>query len=272
MSAKSHPTAADVLSRYAAGYFPLYDLDDHFYWERLPIRAMIPLTSETEVRAKKLAQRPHKKYVIRYTTAVEQVVEHLADPGVKPRSWVKSEVVAIYRALYAAGLLQTIEAYDRTTNALAGALLGLVVPGTFIAETMFSLAPDASKVCLCQLIVDAHAAGHRMIDVQTPHDLDDFPPFGQAAPVEKTAHPCIRLGERTIPVRSFMRQLKAAAAETFPGTLHDWLNTAATFAAASRSAADRAALLHSLNPAHLRAAWPLLRGNYPRELASFIAI
>src|SRR5438094_375427 len=117
----------EILSRYAAGYFPLYDLDNHFYWERLPIRAIIPVNAEAVDAARRIGRRSRKKFMVRHTTAVEQVIELVQDPRVKPRTWVHSEVVAIYRALHGAGLLQTIEAYDAATGRLAGGLLGLVL-------------------------------------------------------------------------------------------------------------------------------------------------
>ena len=31
----------EVVSRYVAGYFPLYDPWDRFYWERLAVRAKV---------------------------------------------------------------------------------------------------------------------------------------------------------------------------------------------------------------------------------------
>ncbi len=158
----------EVVTRYAAGYFPLYDAAGRFYWERPNLRAILPVNPETVERADRLSRRHHKKFQIRYTTAIDTVIGHLRDESIKQNSWVKKEVVAIYAAFRAAGLLQTVEAWRG--NQLAGALLGIVLPGTFIAETMFGLIPDASKICLCQLVRDCAAQGFFMIDVQTPHD------------------------------------------------------------------------------------------------------
>jgi leucyl/phenylalanyl-tRNA--protein transferase len=222
MSVRS-PTAdvLEVLSRYAAGYFPLYDPFGRFYWERLSIRAFIPINDQTLARARQVGQRKKNTFELRYTTAVDEVIQHLRAEQVKPNSWVREHVVAIYKALHAAGLLQTIEAYDRKTGQLAGGLLGLVLPGTFIAETMFSFVPDASKQCLCRLIEDSHEAGFEMIDVQTPHDLDEF---GQTKKEPgRTAHPCIRLGEQHATIAVFMRLLQTVWKKTFQGGAKEWL-------------------------------------------------
>jgi len=144
MSAKLS-VAAEIVARYAAGYFPLYDIDNHFYWERLPIRAVIPVTPEAVAKAQQMGRRGAKKFVIRHTTAVAQLLDLLQNPRIKPNTWVRREVVDIYQLLHAAGLLRTVEAFDAVTGELAGGLVGLVFPGTFIAETMLGLRPDASK-------------------------------------------------------------------------------------------------------------------------------
>jgi leucyl/phenylalanyl-tRNA--protein transferase len=262
MSAKlAH--AAEILSYYAAGYFPLYDLADRFYWERLPIRAVIPVTDENVAKAHAMARRPRKKYLLRRNTSLSEIITHLQDPRVKENSWVRSEVVAIYRTLDDAGLLQTIEAFDVHTDRLAGGLLGLALPGTFIAETMFALRPDASKLCLSQLLIGAAHAGFRLIDVQTPHDLENYAAFGlPSRDPDKTPHPCIRLGEQTLALPHFLKLFKAAATATFPGTLSDWLLIASTLALASRKHAQSEALLSQLKPAQLDAARPMLQPEF----------
>jgi leucyl/phenylalanyl-tRNA--protein transferase len=216
------------MGRYAAGYFPLYDVDDHFYWERLPIRAMIPLSAQNVARARKLGKRPRKRFVIRFNSAVDEVIAILQNPRVKENTWVRREVVEIYRVLRAAGLLRTVEAYDQRGE-LAGGLLGLVFPGTFIAETMFSLQSDASKVCLCELVERTSAAGYKLIDVQTPHNIEFLRLYGED-PVGKTPHPCVRVGEQTVPLGIFMRMFCNAATD-FGGNLGHWLAIASRLAA-----------------------------------------
>jgi leucyl/phenylalanyl-tRNA--protein transferase len=262
MAVASHTDPLTILVRYATGFFPLYDPADRFYWERLPVRAVIPVSDETLTAADKLAKRSRRRFTLCRTHDIPAIVTHLRDPKIKPRTWVRAEVVALYRALHNVGLLSTIEAYDAATGQLAGALLGLVLPGTFIAETMFSLAPDASKICLCQLLHDAHAAGHHLIDVQTPHHLDEY-----GLPREllgKSPHPCIRLGEQHLTISHFLRLFRAAWKFTFPGDVQDWLATAAAFATAARNP-GKPPLLEKIPRDHRRLAWPMLKNNFPPE-------
>ena len=158
----------EIVSRYAAGYFPLYDLEGRFYWERLGVRAVLPVNATTAARAGQLMRRSRGLFEMRYTTAVAEVIAHLRDAGeggVKSNSWVRGEVIRIYEALHEAGLLQTVEAWQVAGEKgprLVGALLGIVMPGTFIAETMFGLVPEASKVCLCRLVEDCWGSGERV--------------------------------------------------------------------------------------------------------------
>jgi leucyl/phenylalanyl-tRNA--protein transferase len=261
MSGRDTSSPAEILARYAGGFFPLYDLADRFYWERLSIRAVIPLTSEVVAHARKMAHREAGRFEIRYTTSLELIITALQNERIKPRSWVRTEVATIYRTLHRAGLLQTVEAWDRETGTLMGGLVGLVLPGVFVAETMFGVAPDASKICLCRLVEDAFAAGHKMIDVQTPHHLDEngLP----RARHGRTPHPCVRLGEEVITHARFMRWMQAAMKEAFAGTLTEWLQIAAGIARGRTGALA----LEEVTQERLRAAWPMLRGNVTRAVA-----
>jgi leucyl/phenylalanyl-tRNA--protein transferase len=219
MSAR-HVDVLEIVLRYAAGYFPLYDDDGMFYWERLPVRAVLPLNEHAAARARRLARRGTRRFDIRRTTAVDDIIAQLRREEVKQRTWVKEEVAAIYRALHRVGLLQTVEAWDRASGRLVGALLGIALPGTFVAETMYGLVPEASKICLCQLVQDCHAQGYALIDVQTPHDLDEE---GLPRAGGKTAHPCVRLGERRLTLARFRRAFEAAWQRSFDGDAEAWL-------------------------------------------------
>ncbi len=183
------------------------------------MRALIGVNEETVARAKRMGARGRGRFEIRYNTAVEEVIGQLQREEIKENSWVKEEVVKIYAALHAARLLRTVEAWDGQGK-LVGALLGIDLPGTFVAETMFGTVPEASKVCLCRLVEDCMAgrgcvhAAKEMIDVQTPHDLCvwGFPgeeEDGQGGG-RTTAHPCVRLGEIYLPISAYMRAFVSA--------------------------------------------------------------
>jgi leucyl/phenylalanyl-tRNA--protein transferase len=221
------------LNRYVAGYFPLYNWEGRFYWERLGVRAVLPVDTDALKRARKLANRGRAKFEIRYTTSLEEIIGHLQDERIKQHSWVREQVVHIYRALLQVGVLRTVEAWQR--GRLVGGLVGIILPGMFIAETMFGLVPEASKVCLCRLVEDCAAAGIDLIDVQTPHDINEF-----GLPREGTPHPCIRLGEQKLRLTVFMQHFAYAWKKKFHGTVADWLMLA--------SAMERGAAVADVTP------------------------
>jgi leucyl/phenylalanyl-tRNA---protein transferase len=207
------PNLPDVLTRYATGWFPLFDDRGTFFWERPDQRAILPLTPDTRARARRLAKRGQKRFAIRFTTAVDPILAQLQ--RVRPNNWVKGEVVEIYRALHAAGILRTVEAWSADT--LAGGLLGLVLPGVFVAETMYGTVSEASKTCLCRLVEECTAAGFELIDVQMPHDET---PDGRL----DTEHPCVRLGEVRLAVDEFLGLVEGAWRSRFSGDANAWID------------------------------------------------
>jgi leucyl/phenylalanyl-tRNA--protein transferase len=208
------------LAHYVAGYFPLYNLEGEFYWERLPERAVVPIDEETVRRAKGMGRRSRGKFRIEKNRRFKECIRHLQDPRVKEYSWVQREVVRIYEAFRKAGLLVTVEAVNGEGE-LAGGLVGIVLPGVLIAETMFGLEADASKACLCAVVEDARACGFALIDVQTRHDLDPWE--GKPYPKERSPHPCVRLGEEVWRIERFRRTLARVLGENWPGTIEDWV-------------------------------------------------
>jgi leucyl/phenylalanyl-tRNA--protein transferase len=182
----------EILSRYAAGYCPYADPSgDSLLWDRKEVRAMIPLTGETVARAVRLARTIRPPYAIRQNQNVESVLARLSDEHVKPGTWIRGPVIALYRILDQHGFLRTFEAMEN--GMVAGAVLAIDLPGILIIESMFSLAPNSSKQCVCQAIQDYHQRGYAFIDVENKHPA---------------AHPLARLGEKVFPMAEYLRLLR----------------------------------------------------------------
>jgi leucyl/phenylalanyl-tRNA---protein transferase len=221
----------DVIRRYATGWFPLFDDRGRFYWERLENRAVLPLDQQALARARRVGRRGRNRFDIRFTTAVEAVLDHLQI--VRSNTWVKGQVVDIYRALHAAGILRTVEAWadesgigvlaDGAREAspfapkrLVGGLVGIVLPGVFVAETMYGTVSEASKACLCRLVEESVAAGFEIIDVQMSHDED-------ALGLPREGHPCMRLGEVRMDLDEFLGLMEGAWRQRFGGGVKQWV-------------------------------------------------
>jgi leucyl/phenylalanyl-tRNA--protein transferase len=182
----------EILARYTGGYTPYYHPpDDSLLWDWREVRALIPLTSETVARAGRLSRTIRPPYAIRRNGAVETVLACLSDERVKPRTWVRGPVVALYRILNQHGFLRTYEAMEN--GMVAGAVLAIDLPGVLIIESMFSLAPNSSKQCVCQTMQDYHEQGYAFIDVVNQHHA---------------LHPLARLGEKVFPIAEYLRLLR----------------------------------------------------------------
>lgn len=85
------------------------------------------------------------------------------------RTWVTREFMGAFLVLHEMGFAHSVECWQDTR--LVGGVFGVAINGFFSAETMFSLATDASKIALFHLLETARAAGFTLFDIQllTPH-------------------------------------------------------------------------------------------------------
>ena len=118
-------------------------------------------------------KRTLKQTTLRCTVnaAFDQVIEHCA--GV-PRhdqdgTWITPELMNAYKELHRMGHAHSVETWDEDT--LVGGIYGVEVDGYVSAESMFHLAPNASKIALLHLVSHLRAASLDWLDIQvmTPH-------------------------------------------------------------------------------------------------------
>jgi leucyl/phenylalanyl-tRNA--protein transferase len=90
------------------------------------------------------------------------------DPS-RPHGWITAAFVDAYERLFHLGWVHSVETYEG--GELVGGLYGVHIGGLFAGESMFSVAPDASKVALVALVERLRDAGVTLLDVQwaTPH-------------------------------------------------------------------------------------------------------
>jgi len=233
-------TVEQILASYYQGYFPLYDWFGRFYWERPALRAMIVLDAAAAARAARMQRRAGRGFTFAQNTSFEKVLTCLSDPKIKPFTWVRPQVREIYRRLHQGGFVHTVEAFNQR-GALAGAVLGIMLPGVLIAETMFLIEPEASKACLCQLVRDLYSRGFAFIDVQTPHEPPPPPPGAPRVTVRRpaTPHPCVRLGETCCNIQEFIAAMHSAIAREVGPSLDPYIATVPQIAAAYRAFGQR---------------------------------
>jgi leucyl/phenylalanyl-tRNA---protein transferase len=115
-------------------------------------------------------------------------------------TWITPEVAEAYSGLARAGLAHSVETW--IDGELAGGLYGVALGRMFYGESMFTRAPDASKLALAHLVRQLGRWEFGMIDCQM-----------------KTAH-LARFGAREIPRADFIRKL--ANLVNYPVTARNW--------------------------------------------------
>jgi leucyl/phenylalanyl-tRNA--protein transferase len=86
-----------------------------------------------------------------------------ARPG-REQSWINSEIMRLYGALFAAGHAHSVECWQ--DGKLAGGLYGVQIGAAFFGESMFSNVRDASKVALVHLVDALIRGGFTLLDTQ----------------------------------------------------------------------------------------------------------
>lgn len=156
-----------IIQGYAQGYFLMAnDGEKSLGWYSSRQRALIPL--DDRFRYPRSLQRVLNQN--RFTVAINRdfnsVVEGCAN---RDTTWISSELKNIYQALYKTGWAYSFETWQG--DELAGGILGLVIGGLFIGESMFYRIPDGSKVAMVKLVEHLRERGFIGFDAQmdNPH-------------------------------------------------------------------------------------------------------
>lgn len=155
-----------IIEGYAQGYFLMADETGNLGWYSSRKRALIPL--DERFRYPKSLRRVLNSD--RFTVAINQdfkaVVAGCAD---RESTWISSELQEIYFALYQSGIAQSFETWEG--DRLAGGILGIVIGGAFIGESMFYRIPEGSKVAMVKLVERLRDRGFILFDAQmnNPH-------------------------------------------------------------------------------------------------------
>ena len=164
------PLTREIARGYAGGSF-LMDNGDGLQWYGVGKRALVPLGAELHV------PRSLNRQIGRFQVAVDlDFAGVLAGCRDRPEgeTWISGELAEIYLHLHATGLAHSFETWQADGSGelqLAGGVLGLVLGGAFIGETMFHRVTHASKVALVQLSRHLSGQGFLLLDaqIQNPH-------------------------------------------------------------------------------------------------------
>jgi leucyl/phenylalanyl-tRNA--protein transferase len=87
----------------------------------------------------------------------------------RPSTWISPTLKEIYHALHQAGYAHSFETWQG--DELAGGILGIVIRGAFIGESMFYRIPEGSKVAMVKLVEHLRHQQFVLFDAQmnNPH-------------------------------------------------------------------------------------------------------
>jgi leucyl/phenylalanyl-tRNA--protein transferase len=177
-----------LIEAYSRGIFPWYSEGDPILWWS-PDPRMVLFPAELKVSRSLRRTVTHEVYETRFDTELREVIEQCAAPrDGHTGTWIVPEMIEAYTRLHERGFVHSVESWHG--GELVGGLYGMALGKVFFGESMFTHAPDASKVALVKLAERLVAEGFRVIDCQ-----------------QATTH-LASLGAREIPREEFAKLLR----------------------------------------------------------------
>lgn len=181
-----------LILAYRQGIFP-WPISDEFplAWFSPDPRGIIEFT---DLNVNKRFQRYLQKTSLKFTCNqdFESVIRHCSKVPRNQQSgtWITDEVIQSYLELFKRGMAYSLEARDG--DELVGGIYGVCIDGIITGESMFHTRPNASKFCLCALLILLNSQGINWLDTQ------------MVTPVIKG------LGGKEIPRKEFLKRINQA--------------------------------------------------------------
>ncbi|MGB5324710.1 MAG: leucyl/phenylalanyl-tRNA--protein transferase [Pseudomonadales bacterium] len=141
-----------LLAAYSAGIFPWYEQGQPVLWWSPDPRAVLQPDKVHIARSLRRAMR-RGAYGLSMNRAFSAVIAACAAPRGEAGTWITPEMQSAYVELHQRGFAHSIEVWR--DDDLVGGLYGVAVGKLFCGESMFSRAPDTSKmalVALCKML------------------------------------------------------------------------------------------------------------------------
>jgi leucyl/phenylalanyl-tRNA--protein transferase len=160
-----------LLKAYSIGLFPMAEdaTDPTLFWMDPKERGIFPLGGLVVSRSLAKTVRSDRFEILvdhDFDAVIAACAKSVAD---RPRTWINGRIRRLYRDLFEAGAVHTVEAYEG--DRLVGGLYGVSLGAAFFGESMFHRARDASKVALVHLVARLRRGHYTLLDTQfvTPH-------------------------------------------------------------------------------------------------------
>jgi leucyl/phenylalanyl-tRNA---protein transferase len=157
---------ATIIQGYAQGYFLMGDENNVLRWYGSRDRTLIPLDEQFHYPKSLRRVLNQERFTIAINRDFPAVVDGCAN---RELTWISPQLKEIYEKLHQAGWAYSFETWQG--DELAGGILGIVIGGAFIGESMFYRIPDGSKVAMVKLVQRLRERRFILFDAQmmNPH-------------------------------------------------------------------------------------------------------
>jgi leucyl/phenylalanyl-tRNA---protein transferase len=155
-----------IIAGYSQGNFLMAEEGEELQWYSSSEHALIPLDERFRYPTSLRRVINQSRFTVRINGDFRGVVAGCAD---RDTTWISDELQEIYWELNQAGWAYSFETWQGTE--LAGGVLGIVIGGAFIGESMFFRIPDGSKVAMVKLVEHLRQQQFVLFDAQmlNPH-------------------------------------------------------------------------------------------------------
>ncbi|MBD5769943.1 leucyl/phenylalanyl-tRNA--protein transferase [Marinomonas colpomeniae] len=157
-----------LIHLYSKGFFPWFSDPDPILWWHPEQRCVIhPKHFHLSTSLKKSIKK--NVWTFSINKKFEAVIAHCsALRADKEGTWISDDIKSAYTELNKLGYAHSIEIWK--DGQLAGGFYGVAMGNMFFGESMFSLAPNASKIALKVFCSIAESCGIKLIDCQVESD------------------------------------------------------------------------------------------------------
>ncbi len=160
-----------LLLAYSNGIFPWYSFrhNREILWY-CPQDRFVIFPDEIHVSHSMRTLMNSGKYEVSIGENFDAVIRNCSQLRIhEAGAWLGDEMIRAYTELHRQGFAQSVEVWE--SDRLVGGLYGVTIGRCFFGESMFSLAPSASKLALIHLARLMQEHSGLMIDCQfeTPH-------------------------------------------------------------------------------------------------------
>ncbi|BFM07191.1 leucyl/phenylalanyl-tRNA--protein transferase [Halioxenophilus aromaticivorans] len=164
LAAGGNLTSERLITAYSLGIFPWYSEGEPIlWWTPSPRCVVYPSQAHCSRSLSKVIRKG--TFQVTSDTCFSEVIGLCGETRQQQEgTWITQELKSAYIQLHRLGYAHSVEVWQRDT--LAGGLYGLALGDVFFGESMFSLAPNASKVAFIWLAEQLQQRGYRVIDCQ----------------------------------------------------------------------------------------------------------